>query len=95
MVSLQGIENMLSLPQLESKGYRITYDTLTNWVIHVLDGPLRTFCTKLILKRGLGVCKGFPYLYMAYPDHINAVVMLQIIRENMAGVTAREVRRLS
>ena len=71
-----GISNLLSLPQLELEGYCITYDTLTNWVIHVPYGPLRTLRTELVLKRGVGVCKGFPYLDMADPSHINAVVML-------------------
>ena len=53
-----GIVNLMSLPQLESEGYCITYDKLTNWVIHVPDGPLCNLLTKLVLKRGVGVCKG-------------------------------------
>ena len=84
-----GISNMLSLPQIESEGYRVPYDTLTNWVIHVPDGPLRNPCTKLVLKRGMGVFKGFPYLDMDDHAHSNAVVMLQTVRENMTGLTAR------
>ena len=88
-----GIANLLSLPQLESEGYYITYYTLTNWIIHVLDGPLCTLCTELVLKRCVGVCKGFPYLDMADPDHRNTVVMLQSVRENMAGLTDREAKK--
>ena len=85
----KGIANLLFIPQLELEGYCITYDTLTNWVIHVPDGPLRTLRTELVLKCGVGVCKGFLYLDMSDPDHSNAVVMLQIVRENMAGLKAR------
>ena len=83
------IANLLSLPQLESEGYHITYDALNNWFIHVIDGPLRTLCTKLVLKSGMGVCKGFSYLDMADPAHSNSVVMLQTVRENMDGLTTR------
>ena len=57
------------------------------------DGPLYTLCTKLVLKCGVGVCKGFPYLDMADPDHRNTVVMLQSVRENMAGLTDREAKK--
>ena len=83
------IANLLFLPQLESKGYCITYDTLTKWVIHVPDGTLRTLRTKLVLKRGVGVYKGLPYLDMDYPSHSNTVVMIQKVRENMSSLTAR------
>ena len=48
-----GILNLLPLPKLESEGYRITYDTLTNWVIHVPVGPIRTLRTDLVLKCGM------------------------------------------
>ena len=84
-----GIANLMSLPQLELEGYRITYDTLTNWVIHMPDGPLRTLRTNILLKHGVGFCKGFLYLDMADPVHSNVVVMLQTIRENMAGLADR------
>ena len=87
-----GIANLLSLPQLEQEGYRITYDTLNNWFIHVPGGPLLALRTDLVIKRGVGVCKGFPYLNMAYPAHSNAVVMLQTVSENMAGLIDREVK---
>ena len=83
------ITNLLSLPQLESEGHRVTYDTFTNWVIHVPDGTLHTLRTNLVLKRGVGVCKGLPYLDMADPAHINTVVMLQTVRDNMVGLTSR------
>ena len=65
-----GVENLLSLPQLELEGYCIKYDTITNWVIHIPDGPLRTLRNKLVLKRGVGVCKRFPYLDMDDPSHM-------------------------
>lgn len=88
-----GIVNLLSLPPLESEGYRVTYDTVTDWVIHVPDGPLMTHGTKLVLKWGHGVCAGFPYLDMADPAHKNSVVMLKTVRANMKGLTIREVKK--
>ena len=88
-----GIENLMYLPRLESEGYFITYDTLTNWFINVPDGPLCTLRTKLVLKHGMGVCKEYLYLDMADPAHTNAVVMIQTVRENMSGLTAREVNK--
>ena len=46
-----GLANLMFLPQLEAEGYFITYDTRTNWVIHVPDWPLFTLRTELVLKR--------------------------------------------
>ena len=46
-----------------------------------------------MLKRGVGVCKGFPYLDMADSAHINVGVMLQTVPENMASLIAREVKK--
>ena len=88
-----GIANILSLSQLESEGYRVTYDTVSDWVIHVPDGPLVTHSTKLVLKWGRGVCAGFLYLDMADPAHKDAVVMLQTVRANMKGLTSCEVKK--
>ena len=88
-----GIANLLSFPQLESEGYCVTYDTMTDWVIHVPKGPCITHGTKLELKRGRGVCAGSPYLYMADPAHKNAVVMFQTVRANLKGLTSSEVRK--
>ena len=88
-----GIVNLLSLPKLESEGYRVTYDTVTDWKIHVPDRPHLTHGTTLVLKRGSGVCKGFLYLYMADPAHKDAIVMLQTVRKNMEGLTKREVKK--
>ena len=87
------IVNLLSLHQLESEGYRITYDTVTDWIIHVPDGLLITHGTKLVLKRSRGVCAGFPYLDMADPDYKDTVAMLQTVRANMKGLTSREVKK--
>ena len=57
------------------------------------NGPLMTHGTKLVLKRGSGVCKGFPYLDMADPDHKDAIAMLQTVRKNMEGLTKCEVKK--
>ena len=66
---------------------------MTDWVIHVPDGPLMAHGNKLVLKRGRRVCAGFPYLYMADPAHNEAVFMLQTVRANMKGLTIREVKK--
>ena len=89
----KGISNLLPLPKLDLEVYRITYDTLTNWVFHVPDGPIRNLRTKFLIKHGVGVCKGFPYLDISDPANINVVVMLQTLCENMAGLTTREVKK--
>ena len=57
------------------------------------DGPLRTLRNKLLLKHGVGFCKVFLYLDVADPAHSNVVVMLQKVRENMAGLADREVKK--
>ena len=87
------IANLLFLPQLELEGYRVTYDTLTNWVIHVPDGPPCTLRTKLVLMCGMVVYKGFPYLDKSDPSHRNTVVMLQTVCENIVVLIYMEVNK--
>ena len=87
------IANILCLPQLESEGYRVTYDSVIDWVIHLPDGTPMTHSTKLVLKRGRGLCAGFLYLDMADPDNKDAVVMLQMVHANTKGLTSREVNK--
>ena len=61
----KGIANILSLPQLEYEVYRVTYDTVTDWVIHVPDGPLMTHGTKIVLKLGRGCVRVYrPYTWL-------------------------------
>ena len=57
------------------------------------DWPLMTHGTKLVLKRGRGVCAGFPYLDMADPAHKNTVVMLQTVQANTKVLTSHEVKK--
>ena len=50
-----GIANLLSLPRLEAKGWRVTYDALMGWFIYSPNER------KFILKRHTSLCCGFPY----------------------------------
>ena len=51
-----GIANLLSLPHLEEDGFCATYDTWKHWEIYCPNE------TDFILKKDVGICKGFPYL---------------------------------
>ena len=51
-----GIATLLSLPRIEEVKFSVSYDTWTHWDIHCPNG------TVFILKKDVGVCKGFPNL---------------------------------
>ena len=96
-----GIANLLSLPQLERDGFRVTYDTLKEWVIICPDGPQGTHegGTELILQRDTGLCDRFPYLdmeslktrYRGNKKAQDAVALVQTVRQNFEGFTKKEV----
>ena len=92
----QGIANLLLLPQLERDGFRVSYDTTSDWVITCPDGPDGTHNggTRLTLKRDTGLCDRFPYLDMEdlCKNH-KALAMIQTVRKNMEGYTKREIER--
>ena len=50
----QGIANLLSIPQLEADGYRVTCDANMEWAVYTPQG------TKIPFKRDTGLCKGMP-----------------------------------
>ncbi len=55
--------NLLSLNECD--GFRVTYDLYWEWFVTFPDGGVLKF------KRYVGVCKGFPYVYLAnLQDHI-------------------------
>ena len=54
-----GMVNLCSLPELERLGFRITYETLEEWVVTSPEGGAR-----IIFKRDIGRCEGFPFVYL-------------------------------
>ena len=53
-----GIENFLSVPQLEADGFTINYHTKRNWVVTTPEGE------EIVLKKDTGECKGFTFIEM-------------------------------
>ena len=51
-----GIANLLSIPQLEKDGFRITSDTHGEWIVYLPGGD------NLVFKRDAGNLKGMPYV---------------------------------
>ena len=67
-INRNGIDNLLSIPQLEKYGYRITYKALKYWIVHTPEGVQVKF------KRYTGLCNIIPYIYMRY--HTEAFEMV-------------------
>ena len=55
-INKKGIANLLSTPQLEDDGYRVTCDTLTNWVVHNPQGE------QIMFKKDKGLYNLMPYV---------------------------------
>ena len=51
-----GIANLLSIPQLEKDGFRVTSDTKGEWIVYSPRGE------KLVFKRDTGSLKNMPYI---------------------------------
>ena len=51
-----GIANLLSIPQLEKDGFRVTSDTHGEWAVHSPQGE------KLVFKRDTGLAENMPYI---------------------------------
>ncbi len=79
-----GIENLLSLPQLEADGFTVSYHTGGNWIITTPHGDKITFH-----REEDGVCRGFPYIDMQSKA---AMAMIQTVRQRYEGFTKREVQ---
>ena len=54
-----GVANLCSLPELERLGFRITYDTLDEWVVISPKGG-----AQIVFKRDTGRCDRFPFVYL-------------------------------
>ena len=51
-----GIANILSIPRLKKDGFRVTSDTLGEWIVHSPRGE------QLVFKRDTGSLKNMPYI---------------------------------
>jgi hypothetical protein len=79
-----GITNFLSLPQLETDGFTVSYHTGGNRIVTTPHGKEITFH-----QEEDGVCHGFPYIDMQSKA---AVAMIQTVRQRYKGFTKREVQ---
>jgi hypothetical protein len=79
-----GIANLLSLPQLEADGFKVSYHTGGNRIDTTPHGNEITFH-----QEEDGVCRGFPYIDMQSKA---AVAMIQTVRQHYQGFTKREVQ---
>ena len=77
----KGIANLLSIPQLEEDGYRVTCDTNTEWAVYTPSG------TKIPFKRDKGLCNRMPYVDMR--EQKEAFAMVETVRSNFEGYTKR------
>ena len=57
-----GIANLLSIPAIEKKGFRVQSDTCADWVITSPGG------TRIVFKRDTGRCDRFPYVDLRDPE---------------------------
>ena len=74
-----GIANIISIPVLEKNGFRVSYDTNAEWVIHSPEGK------EIIFKRDTGVCDMMPYIDLR--ENHEGLMMVQTIRQNYEGYT--------
>ena len=70
----RGVENLLSLTQLEQYGYCLTHGTLKDWFMHA------AYVTKIVFKRDTGLCNRMQYLDMS--ESQVEFSMLQTVRNN-------------
>jgi hypothetical protein len=80
-----GMDNLLSLPQLEVDGFTVSYHTRSNWIVTTPCGKEITF-----LQEDIGVCRGFLYIDMQSMD--TTVAMIQTIHQHYKGFTKHEVK---
>ena len=90
-----GITNLLSIPQLEKDGFRVTTDTHREWAVYMPQGE------KLEFKRDTGLCENMPYIDVrdVTEAFANANIKafqeknIQTVRKNMEGFSRKEVKR--
>ena len=86
--------DLLSIPQLEADGFRVTCDTDTNWSVYTPQGH------KIVFQRDTGMCNRMPYINVSActGDFALANIRdsqqkgLNTVRKNYEGFTKREVK---
>ena len=89
-----GIANLLSIPQLEKDGFRVTSDTHGEWIIHSPQGE------KFHFKRDTGALENIPCIDVRDVTeafaHLSIEAFqeksLQTVRKNMEGFSRKEVK---
>jgi hypothetical protein len=79
-----GIANLLSIPQLEADGFRVSYHTGGNWITTAPQGKEITFHCK-----ESGVCCRILYINM---HSMNTVAMVQTVCQHYEGYAKSEVQ---
>ena len=98
-VNKGGIANLLSIPQLEKDGFRVTSDTHGEWIMYSPRGE------KLFFKQDSGALKNMPYIDLddvttsfASEDFAHANIeaaqekIIQTVRKTWRGSHARKSR---
>ena len=78
--------HLLLISQLEKYGYKITYNTVHDWVVTTPKGKKITF------KHDTGLCNCIPYFNLREHRDIG-VTMLQTARKNFKGSTKKQVKK--
>ena len=90
-----GITNLLSIPQLEKDGFRVTTDTHREWAVYMPQGE------KLEFKRDTGLCENMPYIDVRDVTEAFANANIEAFQEksietvctNMDGFSRKEVKQ--
>ena len=77
-----GIANLLSIPQLEKDGFRVTSGTHGEWIMHSPRGK------KLVFKRDIGNLKNMPYINVddvtkAFASEVFALANIEAAQEKI------------
>ena len=81
----RGIANFLSIPMLESIGYKVSTHTDRDCVVINPDGK------RILFKRDTGLCKGMPYIDLR-KNHLG-VTMIETVQKNFESFTKKEIER--
>jgi len=81
----RGIASLLSIPQLEGDGYKVTYDTDADWLITTPAGG------KIAFQQDTGLCNCMLYIYMS--ENHAGLALLKTVRKNFEGFAKKQVEK--
>lgn len=96
--NLDGIANLVSLIEVEKKGWTVTYCTESIWEVTSPYGQV----TLRFLTKKARICKGMPYIDLTNPDsHViyngrnttNKMAMIELICKNYEGFMRGQITR--